>query len=102
MGKLFKGIGASSGIVIGKAYILSNPIFSLNENTVNDVNKEIENYHKSIEISIDQLNKIKEVALKKLGEEKADVFNAHIQLVDDPEIKSEIEKKINEAHINAA
>jgi phosphotransferase system enzyme I (PtsI) len=101
MNKQMKGIGASAGIAIGKAYLLVPPKFDINDKPINDVEAEIKLYHHANEISVSQLTKIKDIAVSKIGADKAEVFDAHIQIVNDPEMLQEIEKTITSTKVNA-
>jgi phosphotransferase system enzyme I (PtsI) len=102
MSKLLKGIGASAGIAISKAYLLTQPHFQIDDKTVTDTNVEIKRYDKAIQLTVEQLTKIKDIAISKIGKEKADVFEAHIQIAQDPEIKQEVENTINGTKVNVA
>jgi phosphotransferase system enzyme I (PtsI) len=102
MGIQLKGIGASNGIAINKSYLLVQPKFAINDTTINDPTSEIEKFHKSLKDSAEQLAKIKEIAAIKLGAEKAEVFEAHIQIANDPEIIQEVERTVRETKVNAA
>jgi len=48
------------------------------------------------EIQNIELEEIKENTLKKLGKDKADIFEGHITLLEDEELFSEIDSKISE------
>jgi phosphotransferase system enzyme I (PtsI) len=102
MGKLLKGIGASNGIAINRAYLLVTPKFDINDKQITDTINEVKKFHIALEKTGEQLLKIKEAAAKKIGEEKAEVFDAHIQIANDPEIVGEVERTINETKVNAA
>ena len=55
--------------------------------------EEIERLVKGREIAKKQLEEIKENTLKKLGKDKADIFEGHITLLEDEELFSEIDSK---------
>jgi phosphotransferase system enzyme I (PtsI) len=97
-----KGIGASNGVAINKSYLLVQPKFDITDAIVDNPTVEIKRFHKALEDSATQLTKIKAIATNKLGADKAEVFEAHIQIVNDPEIIQEVERTINETKVNAA
>ncbi|GHU47648.1 hypothetical protein FACS1894218_2510 [Bacilli bacterium] len=99
--KKLTGIGASAGIAINEAYILKDPVFNINDKIISDVNQEYQHYLESLSTSTEQLNKIKDIVLKKLGEEKAAIFDAHILLIQDPDIQKEVENTIKTSKSNA-
>jgi phosphotransferase system enzyme I (PtsI) len=102
MNKQLKGVGASAGIAIGKVYLLNSPQFDIDDKPTNNPADEIKLYRQSIEATVNQLAKIKNVAIQKIGADKAEVFEAHIQIANDPEIKQEIENTINNTKVNGA
>ncbi|MDR3257690.1 MAG: phosphoenolpyruvate--protein phosphotransferase [Mycoplasmataceae bacterium] len=102
MSMQLKGIGASNGVAINKSYLLVQPKFDITDAIVDNPTVEIKRFHKALEDSATQLTKIKAIATNKLGADKAEVFEAHIQIVNDPEIIQEVERTINETKVNAA
>src|SRR5699024_11713696 len=49
----------------------------------------------------DDLTKIRELVAKKQGEENAAIFDAHLLVIQDPELIGSIESKITDEKINA-
>jgi len=98
------GIGASQGISMGKVYKIEalNLDFQAVENVVAE--EELNKLHKALNKSIEELEFIKKTAEKNLGAETAEVFNAHIQILKDPEMINNIETKIvkNEYDVSTA
>ncbi len=91
-----KGVSCSSGIGIAKAFCLIKPKWELSKfdnNWNQDLAKKA--WNDSIEITTKQLEQIKAITLQKIGAEKAEIFEAHIGIVNDPEINNEIINKIN-------
>lgn len=90
------GIGASRGISIAKVYKIE--ALDLDFERVMDVvaTEEIDKLHKALNKSIEELEFIKKTAEKNLGSETAEVFNAHIQILKDPEMINNIENKIKD------
>ncbi len=98
---MLKGIGASPGIVLGKALVLKNEQISIDRKIINDCEKEIEKLKSAIEVSKEELIKIKEKALLELGEHEAQIFEAHLLVLEDPELIESTISKINDEKVNA-
>ena len=81
-----KGIGASSGIALAKAYKLEMPDLTVTRDTVADPAAEVESFREHKAAVEQEILKIKEKASKNLSEEEAAVFDAHIQMLNDPEL----------------
>ena len=79
-----QGIAASDGIAIAKVYTLTEPDLSFTKISVEDTDNEISRLEKALEVSTKEIELIKETALKNLGEEEAQVFEAHLMVLSDP------------------
>ena len=99
---MIKGIAASNGIAIAKAYKLVMPDLTVEKVTVDDVEKEIKSYEEAMERTAKELESIKEAASKNLSAEEAAVFDAHALVLSDPELKTQVEDKIRNEKCNAA
>ena len=99
---MIKGIAASNGIAIAKAYKLVMPDLTVTKETVEDVEKEIKAYENAMEQTAKDLETIKEAASKNLSAEEAAVFDAHALVLSDPELKTQVEDKIRNEACNAA
>lgn len=92
------GIGVGDDIIIAKAYLLNTPQIEITNEPTSDVNCELACFDNSIKLTKDQINHIKEVSSNKLSAEELAVFDAHIMIVDDPELTSSITNLINEGN----
>lgn len=101
---LLEGIAASPGIAIGKSLLkLEKEIEIDRENIADDqVEQEIEKLHNALTDSKEQLEQLKKETAEKLGEEKAEIFAAHLMILDDPEVIPAFENKIKDNKLNAA
>ncbi len=103
MSKLIKGIAASDGVAIAKAYLLVEPDFTFDKNEkVTDVEGEVAKFNSAIEASKVELTKIRNNAEVQLGADKAAIFDAHLLVLDDPELIQPIQDKIKNENANAA
>ena len=101
MTKTLKGIAASDGIAIAPAYLLVEPDLSFKKSSIDDVDSEVSRYQKAVSDSTSEVENIRDVAKKSLGEEEAQVFEAHLMILNDPEFTGAIETEIKNSKINA-
>lgn len=101
MTKQLKGIAASDGLATAKAYMLVQPDLSFAQSTIQDPAKEVDRLHAALAQSNDELKIIRDKAAESLGEEEAQVFDAHMMILADPEFTGAIESKINDDKVNA-
>ncbi|HFE5284567.1 TPA: phosphoenolpyruvate--protein phosphotransferase [Staphylococcus aureus] len=103
MSKLIKGIAASDGVAIAKAYLLVEPDLTFDKNEkVTDVEGEVAKFNSAIEASKVELTKIRNNAEVQLGADKVAIFDAHLLVLDDPELIQPIQDKIKNENANAA
>ena len=91
MSKLIKGIAASDGVAIAKAYLLVEPDLSFTNEKITDTDAEIKKFRNALEASKIELKKIRNNA----------IFDAHLLVLDDPELIQPIEDKIANEKVNA-
>lgn len=101
MSKVLKGIGASDGVAVAKAYMLVQPDLSFEKVTGVDATEQINRLHAALEKSQEELQIIRNKAAESLGEEEAQVFDAHLMVLADPEMISAIEANITDNSVNA-
>lgn len=101
MTKVLKGIAASDGVAIAKAYRLVDPDLSFSKRTITDVDGEVSKMQLAMDASKAELEIIKNKAKETLGEEEAEVFEAHITILSDPEMIGAINKEISDQKVNA-
>ena len=101
MKKMLKGIAASDGIAAAKAYMLVQPDLSFSETSIDDPEAEIKRLDDAVEASKSELELIKQKATENLGEEEAQVFEAHLTILADPELLGQIKDKIKNDKVNA-
>src|SRR3954454_9041663 len=99
--KMLKGIAASRGIAIAKAYRLIEPDLSIVKKLVEDVEEELKRFQMALESSKTELEDIREKAQVELGADKAAIFEAHLLVLSDPEFVSQIVAKIESEKVNA-
>lgn len=101
MTETLKGIAASNGIAIAKAYRLVQPDLSFSKSAVKDVEQETKRLQDALDQSNSELQQIRKTASKSLGEEEAQVFDAHMMILADPEFTGAVKQKIKDEKVNA-
>ncbi|WP_027119583.1 phosphoenolpyruvate--protein phosphotransferase [[Mycoplasma] testudinis] len=98
-----QGIGASDGIAIAKAYKLETPVFEISQAKIkkSQVKQEIQKVQSAFAKAAEQLKEVKEIATKKLGEEQGNIFQAHIEMINDPTLMAQITEAIENNLKNA-
>lgn len=102
MTKNIRGIAASDGVAIAKAYLLVEPDLSFDNGTVTDTEAEVAKFNGALNTSKVELTKIRNNAEQQLGADKAAIFDAHLLVLEDPELIQPIEEKIKNENVNAA
>jgi len=101
MTTMLNGIAASNGIAIAKAYRLIEPDLTINKKEITDADAEVNRYKAAIGKSVSELQVIRDRAEVELGADKAAIFDAHLLVVNDPELIGPIEEKIKTDKVNA-
>ena len=101
MTEMLKGIAASDGVAVAKAYLLVQPDLSFETVSVTDTNAEEARLDAALAASQDELSLIREKAVDSLGEEAAAVFDAHLMVLADPEMIGQIKETIRAKEVNA-
>lgn len=85
-----KGTGVSPGIAIGKAYIIKDYKYDFSENSSCSVEEALETIESAISKSVGEIKDLKVHASTSMGEEEAKIFDAHLEIVKDPQMLKEI------------
>jgi len=88
-----KGIGASQGIAIAKAYVLPALEWEMVDKIVDvaDLTVEFEKLYDSIRISKVELQHIKQEIFDLIGEEESAIFDSHLAILEDPVFMNEVQ-----------
>ena len=99
-----KGIGASPGIAIGKTLVKKEENLEIDRKNISEdqVEEEIEKLHAALAEAKESLKELIAETQEKFGEEEAEIFGAHLMILDDPEVIPAFEEKIKEEKLNAA
>jgi len=98
-----KGIAASPGIAMGKAYILEKEEYCILEYKIKkeEVEQELKRFETAVENSKKDLGKIKKRVEEEMGEKEAYIFQAHLYILEDPLFIQDITRRIKRQRLNA-
>ena len=99
----FKGLGVSAGIVIGQVLRMHEGAPHVYHWTINDADLAAEHkrFRAAVELASRRVLELKEQAEERLGKNHAYIFDAHLLLLEDEKLLSDIERHITAAHTNA-
>jgi phosphotransferase system enzyme I (PtsI) len=90
------GIPASKGYAIGEVLLQVQNNVPIENDLVTDIEAEKAKFEAAVKQSKGQLEKIKEYTEQSIGVEEAAIFEAHIMLLEDPELIASILKEIED------
>lgn len=97
---MLKGIAASSGVAIAKVYKLEQPTVEIVKKDA-DPAVEVQKFNEALEKTKSDIERIKEIASKRLSEEELAVFDAHLMMAGDPDLSAQIINMIETDKVNA-
>jgi len=100
---VLKGISASPGIAIGKAFLYHKEDFWIEERTIgaHETEAEVQRFLEAVDAVISELRKTKMQMEKELGKEQAQIFEAHLAMLEDRIALDETATRIREELKNA-
>lgn len=93
---VLRGIAAAPGIAIAKAHLYKKEIEKVTEDKVSDVEEAKKNLEEALAKSKKELRKIFNLAVDKLGDKRAGIFEAQLMILDDPVLIDNIVRRIEE------
>ena len=98
---MYKGIGASAGIGIGKIVKIKEEELNYTKQSIEDTEAEKKRLSDAIVDFIEKTQKMVESMKVTAGEQEAEILEGHIMMIQDPAISEQIEAKIDGEKINA-
>ena len=98
---MYKGTGASPGIALGKALVIEHSELVIEKRAIDNIEEEVQKLQNAVKVSKEELTKVKEKALLELGEHEAQIFEAHLLVLEDPELIDSAISKIRDEKVNA-
>jgi phosphotransferase system enzyme I (PtsI) len=95
-----QGIAVSPGVAIGEALVMDNEGFRIPRRFVarDAVEDELERLEKAIAIAGAEIERNRDAVARELGREYAAIFDAHLQMLRDARLRSELETMIRDRH----
>jgi len=95
-----RGIAVSPGVAIGDALVIDNEGFRIPRRFVSrdTVEDELERLHRAIQAAGEEIIHNRDTIGQELGEKYAGIFEAHLQMLQDARLRSELEEMIRQRH----
>ena len=81
----FKAIGVSEGLAHAKALVIKEEDLTVVKDTITDVAAEQARVTDAVEKAKKQIEVLREEAEKNIGAAEAEIFDAHLLMIDDPD-----------------
>ncbi|MFI3329609.1 MAG: phosphoenolpyruvate--protein phosphotransferase [bacterium] len=98
---MIKAIAVSEGIVISKVFKIDGLNLKIKRKYISDTQKEIKRFEESVVYSSNQIEILRQTALKRFGSDKAEIFEAHLLVIQDPELYNQVKNLIIEEKVTA-
>jgi phosphoenolpyruvate-protein phosphotransferase (PTS system enzyme I) len=97
------GIAASPGYAIGPAYVYSRELREIEERSLaeDEIREELDRFEHAVSRAEYDLGKIAAIALEKIGEESAAIFEAQALMLRDEELFHAVQAEIKQNRVNA-
>lgn len=99
--ELYRGKGVVPGIAIGRLYVFEKGKEQVEKISVADTEAEVVRFQSARGQAMEQLDKLYQDALSRVGEENAQIFDVHKMMLDDLDYIEAIEGHIREDAVNA-
>ena len=98
----FTGIAASPGVGVAPIYRLEREDLAVRDTPVpaDGVESEIARFHAALEASRADLASIRDRIARELSEAEAEIYSAHLMILDDPELQGAVERGIRRERKN--
>jgi len=95
-----QGIGVSPGVAIGEALVMDTEGFRIPRRFVarDAVDEELERLNRAVSAACEEITRHRDAVSKELGEKYSAIFEAHLQMLQDSRLQSELEEMIRLRH----
>ena len=97
----FEGKAIFKGVAIGRIMFYGKKENIVKRFKIEDTAAEIQRYDNARKESIEQLKKLHDDAVKKVGEENAAIFEVHAMLLEDDDFNDSVHNMIENEEVNA-
>lgn len=100
--RITKGIAVSPGVSIAPAFIFTDDSAEIPQYHIapSNVQSELTRFHDASLLARKEIEALRDHAKSEAGEEQAAIFDAHLMMVDDPELLDQIELSLNDNLFN--
>ncbi|MEJ2486356.1 MAG: phosphoenolpyruvate--protein phosphotransferase [Anaerolineales bacterium] len=98
---VLKGIPAAKGIAIGPGFLYQPSRLIPSRQSIRAVDEEINHLYDALNLAEKELKVVYQNALNSVGQEAAEIFNAHLMMLKDPDLLESVEQTIRTEQINA-
>jgi len=98
-----RGIGVSPGIAMGEAMLTESVVFTSRREVIpeDQVEEELRRLRRAVERTKAEIKTLKDSIQSQVGEQQAFIFDAHLLILDDRMLLSNLEKVITEEKVKA-
>jgi len=99
---ILKGIPAAPGVSIGIAYMMDSEDFVVAKRKIKqeEIRSEIERFNKCLGKTREELLEIKSKITEEMGSEHAEIFSAHLLVIEDPILINDVITRIEKELVN--
>lgn len=93
---IYKGIAASPGISMSKAYLYAKNQVVIDDSKLTDeeIEQEIEDFESAIKLSLKELGKVYELSKERIGEDNSKIFDAQMEMLNDNYFLDSVKEKV--------
>ncbi|MFW6298695.1 MAG: phosphoenolpyruvate--protein phosphotransferase [Bacillota bacterium] len=99
---MLNGKSASDGHAVGKIVLYEKPDIEVKKGSCDNPEDCLKTLNEALDQAYQDLDHVREKALESMGQEHAEIFEAHQQMVNDPEIKSQVKAMIENDKVDPA
>ncbi len=101
--KALKGIAASPGVAIGRAYVLDSEDVSIPKKPIKEsaIPKEITRFQEALTKTRAEILVIRDKISHEIGQEHGDIFNAHLMVIEDRALIEEVMERIKKERLTS-
>ena len=99
-----KGIGVSPGVVVGVAHVVESVLGSFEPQTLDNpslIPAEVERFDRALAEAAAEYEVVVHKVVQELGATEADIFKSHLQIVNDPSLRSKVRSLIENQRVTA-
>ncbi|KQO17784.1 phosphoenolpyruvate--protein phosphotransferase [Paenibacillus sp. Leaf72] len=101
MTTVWKGTGASPGLAAAPAYFIHQDLYTPKKLKAVNPTGEIQRFRSAVAQAQEEIEAIRVSTEQKLGADKAEIFEGHLMILEDPDFIDAAEEKMSDEGINA-